>query len=218
MITVLLVEDHASYRQALDAVMRTTDDLRVVAHVERGDEALGQVRAVRPDVAVIDLDLPGASGVDALTEIRKEEPDVYCVVLTALSDDVELGRAIEAGASAVLHKTIEIAELLDAVRAVAGGATILPPEETARRLQALAADRGEQWYARTLADSLSPREHEVLHRLVQGDSNLEIARRLGISPQTVQTHIRNLHAKLDVRSRLEAVTKALRLGLVSPPQ
>lgn len=218
MINVVLVEDHASYRQALDSVMRTTEDLRVVAHVSSGGDAVARVREARADVVVIDLDLPGGSGIDALADIRREEPDVRCMVLTALTDDVELGRAVEGGAAAVLHKNVEIPDLLDAIRTVAAGGTVLSAEETSRRLQALAASRDDEWYARTLADSLSPREREVLARLAEGKGNTEIAATLGVSPQTVQTHVRNLHAKLNVRSRLEAVTKALRLGLVPPPK
>lgn len=217
MITLMLVEDHASFRQALEAVTALEDDLAVVAHVARGDLAGEAAADRRPDVAIIDLDLPGADGIDALVDIRRNSPTTACLVLTGLRDDVELGRAIEAGAAAVFHKSVDIVELLAAIRTIAGGASLLAPTDTARRLQALAAARDRHWYARLLRDSLSPREREVLALLAKGETNRSIAQALGISAETVQTHIRNLLGKLDVGSRLEAVAKAMRLGLVDPP-
>ncbi len=217
MITVMLVEDHASYRQALEAVLALEDDLDVVAHVTRGDLAGDAASVHRPDVAVIDLDLPGAGGVDAIGDVRSHSPDTACMVLTALNDDVELGRAIEAGALAVIHKSVDISELLAAIRAVSRGANLLTPDDTVRRLQALASSRNEQWEAGLLRESLTPRETQVLTLLARGEGNRTIAERLGISPETVQTHIRNLLGKFDVGSRLEAVAKALRLRLIDPP-
>jgi DNA-binding NarL/FixJ family response regulator len=118
----------------------------------------------------------------------------------------------------VLHKSLDVGALLENLRIVAAGGTVLPPESTSRRLQALAAERNERWHARALVDSLSPRELEVLDRLVEGDRTEDIAAALGISVQTVQTHVRNLLAKLGVGSRLEAVVKAIRLGLSHPPR
>jgi DNA-binding NarL/FixJ family response regulator len=216
-ITVLLVEDHASFRQALEAVMLLTDDLRVVASVQRGDEAGPATEAHHPDVAVVDLDLPGVGGTEAIAAIRRARPDTACVVLSGLTDDVELGRAIEAGGAAVLHKSVEMPELLDAIRQVAAGASLLPAGDTSRRLQALAASRGRSWHAQALADSLTAREREILGYLLEGTDGRIIARRLSISPETVQTHIRNLLAKLGVSTRLQAVVKAIKLGLVDPP-
>lgn len=216
-VTVLLVEDHASYRQALQVLLAAQGDLEVVAEAESPAQAATAAREVTPDVAVVDIDLESGSGVDAVVEIRKVSPVTACVVLSALKDDIEFGRAIEAGAVAALHKSIAIPELLDVLRAVAGGATILPAEETSRRLRALAAYREQYWYAGALAQRLTPREREVLEHLVQGRTHQQIARELTISPETVQTHIRNLLGKLAVSSRLEAVVKALRLGLVDPP-
>ncbi len=217
MISLMLVEDHVSFGQALEAVMALEEDLAVIAHVERGDVA-GEVAAERrPDVAIIDLDLPGADGIDALADIRRNSPTTACLVLTGLRDDVELGRAIEAGAAAVFHKTVDIVELISAIRTIAGGAGLLSPTDTARWLQALAAARDRDWYARLVGGSLSPREREVLALLARGETNRTIAQALGISAETVQTHVRNLLGKLDVGSRLEAVAKAMRLGLVDPP-
>lgn len=218
MITLLLVEDHASYRQLLEMFVAAQEDLRVVAHVEAAKDAGPAAARTTPTLAIVDLDLPGGSGVEAIREIRRTSPATACVVLSALTDDHELGRAIEAGAAAVLHKSIDIEELLGALRTVAGGGSILPPAETSRRLQALASSRDRSWHLRVLSEQVSAREREVLELLAQGADNRRIARTLGITPNTVQTHIRNLLAKLNVQSRLEAVVKAIRLGLVEPPR
>ncbi len=217
-VRVLLVEDHASYRQALEIVMAQSADLEVVAQVERADQAGPAAAEHRPDVAIVDLDLAGGSGIDALADIRRAAPDTTTVVLSALTDDVEFGRAIEGGAAAVLHKSIDIPDLLGILRRVAAGAVILPAEDTSRRLQALALQRGQEWHARLLAEQLTDRERQVLQGLANGRDHRAIAREFGISPETVQTHIRNLHAKMGVGSRLEAVVKAIRMGLVEPPR
>jgi DNA-binding NarL/FixJ family response regulator len=216
-ITLLLLEDHASYRQLLSMFANAQEDLKVVAEVRRADEAGTAAAATRPDVAVVDLDLPGGTGVGAIHDIRRVSPGTGCVVLSALNEDVEFGRAIEAGASAVLHKSIDIEELLDVLRAVADGRTVLPAEQTSRRLRALASSRDRGWHVRVLHEHVSPREREVLELLAEGADNRRIARQLGITQNTVQTHIRNLLAKLGVQSRLEAVVKAMRMGLVEPP-
>ncbi|HEX2028610.1 MAG TPA: response regulator transcription factor [Nitriliruptorales bacterium] len=217
MTTLLLVEDHASFREALQAVIAMEDDLTVVAHVDRGEQA-GQAAAEhRPDVAVVDLDLPGVDGIEAVRAIRRNSPGTACLVLTALRDEVELGRAVQAGAAAILHKAVEIQELLAAIRRVASGATLLSPADMSRWLQAASAARDRQWLGELLDRTLSPREKEVLELLAQGGTSQAIAAELNISVETVQTHVRNVLAKLDVRSRLEAVAKAIRLGLVDPP-
>lgn len=216
-ITVLLVEDHVSFRDALDIVMDVQDDLAVVAQVGRADEAGAAAARSQPDVAIVDLDLPGGSGVDAIASIREASDGTACVVLTGLHDDVELGRAIEAGAAAVLHKTTDMREVLDVIRRVVDGATILPVDVTTKALRALARERDQGWYSRVLRDSLTGRELQVLERLADGAGNQEIADHLDIAPDTVQTHIRNLLGKMAVGSRLEAVVKALRHGLVDPP-
>jgi DNA-binding NarL/FixJ family response regulator len=217
-ISLLFVEDHASYRQALRAVMATEHDLCVVAEVETPEEAGASAARSHPVVALVDLDLPYGDGVDAIAEIRASSPATSCVVLSALTDDAELGRAIEAGASAVLHKSVEIPQLLGAIRAAADGAVLLPPAETTARLRALAAHREREWRSRLMRQSLTPREVEVLQHLADGGDNSTIAEALHISPETVQTHVRNILSKLVVGSRLEAVVAALRLGLVEPPR
>lgn len=215
-IRVVLVEDHASLRQALGAVLGITDGFVLAGEHDRADVDVAAT-AAGCDVAVVDLDLPGGDGVALVEALRATDDPPGCVVLTGLTDDRELGRAVEAGAAAVLHKSVPIPELLDAIAVVAGGGSVLPPEETSRRLQALAEDRTRRWEGRLLAERLTAREQEVLEHLVWGASNVDIATALGISPETVQTHIRNLIGKLGAGNRLGAVSLALQHGLVEPP-
>lgn len=213
---ILLVEDHAAFRQAIEAVCGLEPDLHVVGHAGRGDEAASVARASLPDVALVDLDLPGGAGADVVRELRGDL-GLPCLVLTGLTDDVALGEAVEAGAAAVLHKSTEISELLAAVRTVAGGGTLLDPTLVSRWLQHLRDRRDDLWRSRVTADALSPREREVLERLAAGEAVAAMATSMGISEQTVETHLRNLRGKLGADSRLEAVLTALRLGLVPPP-
>lgn len=217
MIRVLLVEDHNTFRGALEAVLAIEDGMEVVGQAAHGDDILQLARTIEADVAIVDLDLPGRDGVQVIRELRQQSPRTRCLVLTGIRDERELGRAVQAGAVAVLHKSIDIEDLLEATRAVADGANLLQPHETARWLDALERSRDAGARARWLEGALTRREHDVLQRLAQGGTNQSIAAALTISPQTVQTHVRNILGKLDVSSRLEAVTLAIHLGLVEPP-
>lgn len=217
MIRLLFVEDHASFRQALTTVIEAEPDLELVAQTGTGADAAELAREHDAEVAIVDLDLPDRDGVAVTRQLREEVPDVRVLVLTALRDDVELGRVVEAGAAAVLHKSVEIEVLVGAVRRVAGGASLLDPALTSRWLDALARHRKGAWRSDLLRSSLSPRELQVLELLADGQGNTEIGEILAISPETAQTHVRNLMGKLDVRNRLEAVTLGIRLGLVPPP-
>lgn len=217
MITVLLVEDHASFRQAITMVLESAPDLEPAGGAATVEAAVAAGEATKPDVAVVDLDLPDGEGLAVIRQLRDVSPRTACIVLSALTDDVAFGAAIEQGAAAVLHKSVEIPDLLDVIREVARGRTVLPATDTSRRLQALARSRDRRWHAHLLEQSLTVREKEVLQLLARGAGNRRIGKELGISPDTVQTHIRNMLAKLAVGSRLEAVVKALRLELIDPP-
>lgn len=216
-IRVLLIEDHASLRQAMSAVMDLEDDIEVIGHREDGDPAAAVRAAAGADVAVVDLELPVGHGADVVAALLEADPPVPSVVLTGLRDDRELGRAIQAGARSVLQKTAEIPEIIAAVRVVASGGVVLPATETQRRLRALDADLNRRRRADLVREALTSREVEVLEHLVYGASTAEAAERLGISPETVQTHVRNLMGKLGAGSRLEAVSLALQYEVVDPP-
>lgn len=216
-VRIVVIDDHASFCQALAAVLDLEADLVVTGQLGTGDVAAAVEAAVDADIAIVDLELPDGDGIGIVTALREAEPRVPSVVLTGLRDDRELGRAVEAGAAAVLRKTAEMAAIIDAVRVVASGGSVMPAEETGRRLRALARDRERRWRSTLLTQQLTVREVEVLEHLVYGLGNAEIGERLGISPETVQTHIRNLMAKVGASSRLEAVSLALQHGVVEPP-
>lgn len=217
MIRVMLVEDHLTFAQALHAVIDLEDDLEVVAVVTRGDEAGPAAARSSPDVAVVDLDLPGGSGTDAVSAVRAASPTTRFVILTALRDRLELARCVEVGVAALLHKSLEMPALLDALRRVAAGENLIPADLVGELLGNLGKVRESTWQARLVRESLSNREVEVLAGLAQGRSVDRIASDLYISPTTVETHLKNARAKLGVSSRLEAVVEAMRLGLVEPP-
>ncbi|HEX6257279.1 MAG TPA: response regulator transcription factor [Euzebyales bacterium] len=215
MIRVVIVEDHVSYAQALGAVIDLTEDVEVVGATTSASDATSVVARLAPDVAIVDLDLPGGSGIEVIDGVRRERPSIGCVVLTALTDEAELGRAVEAGAAAVLHKSVDVTELLDVVRRVASGQTVLHAGPTSAWLRTLAAERERGWLAQAIDGSLTRRERQILRLLAAGQGGPVIAAELGITQDTVQTHVRNLLGKLGVGTRLEAVALALRLGLVS---
>lgn len=214
MIRVLLVEDHTAFAQALTAVMGLTDDLEVVGHAHSAAQVEALMSGAQAHVAVVDLDLPLTSGIDVLNTLRDRDSAPTCVVLTASTDAAELGRAVEAGAAAVLHKSADMGELLDVVRRVAAGGTVLPAVPTSSWLRALAAERERSWQARTVRAALTAREAQILQLLANGHGGSAIAEQLVISGETVQTHVRNLLGKLGVGSRLEAVALGLRLGII----
>jgi len=216
-IRVLLVEDHLSFAQALRAVIDLEEDLEVVGVATRGDEAGPAAARTSPDVAVLDLDLPGGSGIDAVATIRAASVGTRFLVLTALRDRLELARVVEAGVAGLLHKSIEMPVLLDAIRRVAAGENLLPAEMVGELLRNLGKVREGSWQARMVRESLSRRELEVLAGLAQGRSVGDLAESLHISPTTVETHLKNARTKLGASSRLEAVVEAMRLGLVDPP-
>jgi DNA-binding NarL/FixJ family response regulator len=215
--TVLLVEDHLALAQGLRSMLSLEPDLDVVDVVGRADAAADAARTHQPHVAIVDLDLPGGGGQEAIGAMRDVSPDTRYLVLTALRDRLELAKAVEVGVSGLLHKSADVPEVLDHVRRVAAGENLVPPELTAHLLSELREARQQGWRAEVTRASLSPRETEVLAALAQGESVAAIAERLHLSPDTVETHLRNARSKLGVSSRLEAVVEALRLGLVDPP-
>lgn len=216
--TVVLVEDHLALARGLEAMLSLEPDLEVVDVVGRADEAAASAERHRPDVALVDLDLPGGGGQEAIAAMRAACPSTRFIVLTALRDRLELAKAVEVGVSGLLHKSADVPQVLDHVRRVAAGENLLAPELTADLLAELREARQQGWRAEVTRSSLSPRETEVLAALAQGESVADIAARLHLSPDTVETHLRNARSKLGVSSRLEAVVEALRLGLVDPPR
>lgn len=214
-IRVVIVDDHVVFAEALQVVLNLESDIEVVAVSYGGHDVVERVLDVHPNVVLMDYDLPGVDGVAATSRIRRQSPETRVVMLTASNDPRVLAAAVEAGASGYLTKERAAREVAQAVRAAAVGEMLIPPGMLPALLALLKrrADRSEQ--AATTGERLTRREREILEMLASGMSTAAIADAFVISPHTVRTHLQNIMAKLEVHSKLEAVTQALRLGLIS---
>ena len=198
---VLVVDDHPIMRLGVAAIINAQTDMKVCAQAGSGEEAVRWFKKQRPDVTLMDLRLPGMSGLDALRAIRQEDPRAKCVVLTTYEGDEDIHQALVAGALGYIIKGMSHETLVDALRRAHAGTRFLPPP-VARSL----ADR-------TPNSDLSPREREVLSLMVHGNSNKEIASALGITEATVKCHVSVILMRLEVNDRTQAVIAALQRGL-----
>lgn len=201
-IKLMLVDDHPAFRKGIAALIESEPDLEVVAQTGDGAEALALYRRARPDVVLMDLRLPGMSGVEATLAIRKEFPDARIIVLTTFDADEDIYRAIQSGAQSYLLKDTPDEELAATIRAAHAGEAKLP----ARVAQRLAERRRRA--------ELSARELDVLHHLIRGRSNKEISSAMFLSEDTIKAHLKSLYGKLNVRDRTEAAISAVRHGIV----
>jgi DNA-binding NarL/FixJ family response regulator len=209
MIRILVVDDHPIVREGLAAVLEAQDDLAVAAEAGDGSEAIAQYERHRPDVVLMDLAMPGADGVDAIRGIREIDADAKVVVLTAYDTDERIFQAVQAGARGYLLKGAPREEIFRAVREVHSGGSLLEPT-VAGKLLTRVGDilRGQN------VEQLTPRELDILTLMARGLRNKEIASQLFITERTVKFHANAIYRKLDVSSRTEAVSKALKHGLV----
>ena len=201
-IRVLSVDDHPILREGVGALIASQRDMRLVAEASNGREAVEQFRSHRPDVTLMDLQMPEMNGIDALIAIRGEFPDARIIVLTTYAGDALCKRAMKAGAQAYILKGNVRKDLLDTIRAVRAGKKILHAE-VAAELASHAAD-----------DALSEREIEVLSLIAAGNSNKLVADQLAISEDTVKGHVKSILSKLGVNDRTHAVTAALKRGII----
>lgn len=202
-IRILTVEDHPVFREGLGTIIGSQKDMRLVAQATNAVEAMAEFRRHRPDITLMDLRLPGTNGTDSLVAIRGEFPRARVIMLTTSDSDGEIQRAMRAGASAYLLKSMPKDELLAVVRSVHAGRRHVPPEVAAR----LAEHLGDE--------DLTARELEVLQLIRDGYRNKQIADQLKVAESTVNFHIKNLVGKLGANDRTHAVTIALRRGLLS---
>lgn len=202
MIKILIVDDHPVVRDGLSAIISRRSDMEVVGEAENGTQAVALFRAHQPDVTLLDLQLPELSGVQVITTLRAEFPQARFIVLTTFDGDEDIYRALRAGAQAYLLKGTPREELLDAIRAVHGGQKRIPPDVAAKLAERMALPE------------LTERELDVLQLIVAGQSNKEIGATLFITEGTVKVHVNSLLGKLGVQDRTQAVTEALKRGIV----
>lgn len=215
-IRVLIVDNQQLFTEALRTLLELEEDIEVVGEAYDGISGFDKIMSIQPDVAVVDLRMPGLNGIEVAQRVKEQSRlPVRIVILTATEDDDFLTRAVEVGVEGYLTKDCAMDELAGAIRSVVAGETIIPPNRLKHLLRNLTnRDRKEANPGSYMASFLTQREKEVLARLVAGRSNKDIAEALFISQNTVRTHIQNILSKLGVHSKLEAVALAIRHNIV----
>ena len=213
---VFLVDDHATIRQAISYVFSREPGFEISGEAGTLEEARGFGEAF--DVAVVDLGLPDGSGLDLIRDLRRSNPRCIILVLSSNPDRLVFARAVEAGASGFLHKSVSLEDILEAVRRLGSGEALLSTEETIEMLRLASAEREDEFRRRELVEQLTRREREVLQALADGLNDRQIAQRLHISFETERTHMSHILAKTGVDSRLQALVMAARCGIVEIQQ
>jgi DNA-binding NarL/FixJ family response regulator len=202
MIRVLSVDDHPLLREGIAALVNAESDMKLVAEATNGQDAIEKFRLHRPDVTLMDLQMPALNGIEAIIGIRSEFPNARIIVLTTYAGDVQMLRALKAGARGYILKGHVRRELLDTIRAVHAGQKRIPPEVAAELAEHATDER------------LTSREIDVLRLIATGNANKEIAAQLSIVEETVKSHVTNIMAKLGVTDRTHAVTIGLKRGII----
>jgi DNA-binding NarL/FixJ family response regulator len=207
-IRLLVADDHPVVRDGLRAMLATQPDMELVGEAATGTEAVELARALRPDVVLMDLQMPKLDGPAAIATLRQQAPEVRVLVLTTFGTDADITRAVDAGATGYLLKDAPREQLFGAIRAAARGEAVLSPSVATRVLGRMRAPAEE---------ALSPRELEILGAVARGLSNKDIGRQLYVSEATVKTHLLRVFSKLGVDDRTAAVTVALERGIIRLP-
>lgn len=203
-IRILVVDDHPLFRSGIAALLATQSDISLVAEASNGREAVEKFREYRPDITLMDLQMPEMNGVDAMIAIRDEFPEARIIVLTTYAGDVQVLRAMKIGARAYLLKSLLDRELLETIRAVYGGK------------KALSADASYELAEHATDELLTPAEIEVLQLIAAGNANKQIAARLSITEETVKGRVKNIFAKLGANDRTHAAMIGVKRGIIQP--
>jgi DNA-binding NarL/FixJ family response regulator len=215
MTRIVIADDQALFREGLRTLLSTRPDMDVVGEASEGDEAVALVEKLRPDVVLMDLQMPRADGIQATARIRERWPEIPVLVLTTFDDDANLFGALRAGAAGYLLKDVSSETLISAIQAAARGESFLQSTVTGRVVGAFARlMESDGPKADALVLPLSARERDILTLVGTGASNKEIANRLCLAEGTIKNHVTNILAKLDVRDRTQAAIRARQLGIV----
>jgi len=209
-IKILIVDDHPVVREGIGAMLKREPDFKIIGEASNGVEAVDRALELIPDIVLMDLRMPEMDGVEAIERIKAQRPDIKFIILTTYSDDEYIFKGIAAGARAYLLKDAPREELFKAIRAVSRGESLIQPVVASKVLDKLA----ELSRKTPAMDTLSDREIEVLQLMAKGVSNKDIADQLSITQSTVKTHITSIFQKLNVTTRTEAVTTALKKGII----
>jgi DNA-binding NarL/FixJ family response regulator len=213
MIEVCLVDDQTLVRQGIRSLLELSDSIRVVAEAGDGMQAVETIPRVKPDVVLLDMRMPGMSGLDVLNALAAVNQLPPTIILTTFDDDQLVLAGLKAGARGYLLKDVSLDQLVDAVKTVAAGGSLVAPVVTQRLLSGLERMQNE-FVSLDRPDPLTDRETEILRLMAGGYSNKEIANSLGVAEGTVKNHVSNILSKLGVRDRTRAVLKAFELGIV----
>jgi DNA-binding NarL/FixJ family response regulator len=213
MIEVCLVDDQTLVRQGIRSLLELSDSIRVVAEAGDGVQAVETIPRVKPDVVLLDMRMPGMSGLDVLNALAAANQLPPTIILTTFDDDQLVLAGLKAGARGYLLKDVSLDQLVDAVKTVAAGGSLVAPVVTQRLLSGLERMQNE-FVSLDRPDPLTDRETEILRLMAGGYSNKEIANSLGVAEGTVKNHVSNILSKLGVRDRTRAVLKAFELGIV----
>lgn len=217
-IRVLVVDDHQMFTDVLGMLLRERPGIEMLGAAASAQQALERCRTESPDVVLMDLDLPGMDGVEATRELKEIRPDAKVIVLTGLQSHTVIAEALAAGASGFVPKTRAVEDLVDIVRRAAAGEIVMPASDLQMVLEELRTVRHPRPSEAMALARLTNRETEILGLLASGQTTSRVAESLGISPLTVQSHVKSILAKLGVHSKIEAVTMAWRHGLTTSPR
>ncbi|HET9672969.1 MAG TPA: response regulator transcription factor [Actinomycetota bacterium] len=216
-IRVVIADDHRSFGEALQIALDGERDLTVIEVVTDGEAAVEVAQERKPDVMLVDVQMPGVDGLEATRRIHRDAAETKVILLSGHDDDVVLARAVEAGARGFLRKTQAVSDLAEAIRRCYRGEPLHPIGEVERSLARFRMQRRVDGELAARVDRLTPRELEILQRVAAGEGSADIAASLGMSRHTLRTHVQNVLTKLGVHSKTDAVVAAIRFGKVKTP-